>query len=534
MSATFPPSGLTPPNAAPNNGSKNAPNARRWLPPMLVQGWRWWTTELGAAFAPLVARYWVDQSNMVDVTLDANGQIPSTAKLAGHDVRIKLPVENVLQKTVSYPAVVEENLHDVIINDLDRQTPFTLSQVYLAHHIVRRYDAADGTAKIDVELTIVMRKIADAALARVRELGGSVYSLSVAGVAGVSGGSSMTNSSHPIELLPEDARPARRLSRLQKTNLALLGVLVAVIAAAIIVPIYLKREQMKALQPMVDKARLEADGSRKIEAEFQRMQQEYQVAMTKKYASVPIIDVVEALTKLSPDTVWLKTLEVKTTTNISKNAAANGKKVREIQIVGEGPSSFTIKMIELLEQSPLLENTVQRGKPAPSSQPNSEEFRITTEIKPRPLPDLIDVLSEAAKGDAAPAISAVPAPALVTVPATPAASSAALPITTQPAPAAINGSIVTVPKTSNPATTPPATPHPSHPSAPLPPSATSPPVLPIPKYLPAPPRPSAPGAAPVSMPPAPSANTNAPVPAPSSSGLPNMTMPTPTPPKVNP
>jgi general secretion pathway protein L len=476
-----------------------------WLPQPVQHFWRWWVAELRPVFTPLVARYWVDHANAIDLKLDAQGelptQLPANGNFTGRDVRVLLDRESALIRTVSYPAVVEENLADVVINDLDRQTPFKPEQVYCTQRVVRRFDSADGVARIDVEITIVTRRVADAALQRVREKGGSVYSLAL-----IAGGNAGNNT---LELLPESARPARRLSTLQKMNVALAIALGVILLAAIIVPIYLKREQAIALQPLVEKAKSEAEITRKIEAEYQRLQQEYQFAAGKKYAMVPTVDIVEALTKLSPDTTWLRSLELKT--QPAPKSVANGAtagaptpRTRELLLMGEATSAA--KMIELFEQSPLFQNTTQRAQ-ARRNANNLDEFQIATELKPRVLPEMVSVLDGTSK-----TATAAAKPAAATT------NEAAPAITTAPTPAATN-STATVSASPVASTKGAATVAPTVPAAapPIPPAATS--------LVSRPSSPSAPPMPPV-MPM--SSNGGAPIPLPpgiGGQGAPNMPMP---------
>ncbi len=411
MSAVMPSPAVNPPN-------------RSWLPPALASIWRWWSGELHEVFSPLIEKYWVDHANVVTISLEAGGAIPANARLNGRDVRILLPAENVLQKTATYPAAVDENLAEVLANDLDRQTPFTPGQVYTAHRIERRYDGADGAAKIDVGLTMVLRQLADGALARVRAGGGRVYSLGVVG------------DTHHLELLPQSDRPARRLTTRQKINIGLLVALLTLIVAALVTPIAMMRGQIKTLAPLVDKARSEAEATRKVEAEFQRLQQEYQLATGKKYASYPLLDVLEEMTRLSPDTTWLQSFEMKLAPGATKGGSTK-LPTREIQIIGEAASAS--KMIELLEQSKLLQNTTQRAQTTRGAQPNTERFQIATEIKPRSAPALIDLFAVPDTPAAiapAPAITATDAakPAAAAVPsATPAGTTNAAPAGKAPA-----------------------------------------------------------------------------------------------------
>jgi len=407
MSAVIP--SLSTPAAARNGG------ARIVVPHALQHFWRWWRTELHQIVTPLVEKYWVDRSGTVDLTLAADATAALPLRLNGRDVRLLVDWSHVLQKSVAYPAAVEENLADVVTNDLDRQTPFTPEQIYLTHRIERRYQSADGVARLDVELTMVLRRVMAAAVERVRGAGGAVYSAVITNPAGGA----------TTELLPVTERAPRRLTQLQKLNLGLLGLLVVLIAAAVAVPIAQRHAEMTELAPRVEKARAEADVTRKIESEFQRLSQEYQLAMTRKYQAYAVVDIIEELTRLSPDTTWLQSLEMRA----PAGAAKANKSVREVQLIGEAAAAS--KMIELLEQSPLLQNTTQRVQTTRGTQPNTERFQIVTELKPRSMPEMIDLLAappSAADKPAPQANSASPAN-----PASPAKPAIALVVAPEPA-----------------------------------------------------------------------------------------------------
>jgi hypothetical protein len=187
------------------------------------------------------------------------------------------------------------------------------------------------------------------------------------------------------------------LSTLQKINVALAAALALVALAAVIVPSYLKRQELIALQPLVDKARNEAEATRKIEAEYQRLFQEYQFAAAKKFSTLPAIDIVEAITKLSPDTTWMKTLEMKTApppktaTGSAASSATSSPAPRTRELILTGEASSAAKMIELFEQSPLFRNTTQRAQSRRTPN-NSDDFQIATELKPRVAPEMVSLL----------------------------------------------------------------------------------------------------------------------------------------------
>lgn len=387
----------------------------------LIDFWRWWSGELRAVFAPFSARWLNNEDDITEVISDGKSfvfaavsalvpSLPHTdltgtieltgidagmrsadeikralqAALSGRskDVRLLIAPEMVLQKIVTYPAATLENLHDVVAFDMDRQTPFTASQVYFdARRAVGMASLAggknsEGAPMVAVELLAVPRPALFSALQSLREAGARVLSMGVVNDTG----------SPRFDLLPPAEKPARRLTRSQIINLALIGMIVLLALVAIVMPIWQKRERAIALQPLVQRAQTEGEVTRKVEAEFKRLSQEYNFAVGKKYALQPALEVVEELSRLSPDTTWLMTLEMKTLTNKS------GPPVHEVQLTGEAASAS--KMIELLEQSRLLQNATQRAQTIRGSQPTLERFQIATELKPRPLPPLLTMALE--------------------------------------------------------------------------------------------------------------------------------------------
>ncbi|MFN6168583.1 MAG: PilN domain-containing protein, partial [Burkholderiales bacterium] len=135
------------------------------------------------------------------------------------------------------------------------------------------------------------------------------------------------------------------------------------------------------------------------------------------------------LPRLSPEPPWLQRIELKS----PPGGNTANRSVREVQLIGEAAAAS--KMIELLEQSPLLQNTTQRAQTTRGSQPNTERFQIATELKPRQLPELIDLI-------AIPAVPVVP-----TLPKASLPENAAPPATGKTAPTT-TGSVQTQPSAS--------------------------------------------------------------------------------------
>jgi len=125
-----------------------------------------------------------------------------------------------------------------------------------------------------------------------------------------------------------------------------------------------------------------------------------------------VIAFIEEVSRLLPDNTWVNQMDVKTA---GKN--------REVQVTGETASAS--KLIEIFEQSTVLQNAAPKGAVTRGSTPGTERFMIVAEARPRtvppprPLAEVADSLPNAAPPPApAPPVMQPPV-ADVEVPAAP-------------------------------------------------------------------------------------------------------------------
>jgi general secretion pathway protein L len=201
----------------------------------------------------------------------------------------------------------------------------------------------------------------------------------------------------------------------------ILAAAAAVLAiAALVYPLWLKREAVIALHPRLDKARAGADVAERLGKEIEKLAAEHNFVLGKKHAQVPVVTLMEDLSRLLPDTTWVQQLDVK-----------SGAKSREIQLAGETGSSS--QLIEVLERSGTFANASFKSPLTKGVTPGTERFLLVAEVKPRPLPEPVpeDALAATAAAKARPAAPPSPAPAPATAIVTPAPAQAA---GAQPAP----------------------------------------------------------------------------------------------------
>lgn len=370
------------------------------------------------------------------VPIDALANSPVLRELieAGRDrVRLVLTADQALVNKITLPLATEENLRDVVGFELDRHTPFTPDQAYYDVQIVRRDPQNE---KITILLAVASKSEVAALVDTLRQAGLTCTAIGVS--------DAVAGDAASLDLQPAFDKPPRRLSRMHRINLGLLGLAAVLAFVAVILPIWQKREAVRGLIPQAEKAGTEFRISERVYTEYVKLAAEYNFLVTRKHAVYPVLSVLEELARAFPDTTWVQKLDIK----------VNGK-VREVILLGEAQSAS--KVIENLEQSPLslFQNSKQQSQTT-RTQPNIERFHVSAEIKPRPVPT-----AEGIDDVVAPALSApIPAPTALAPdpsPVNPAAVSVVPPMTPmQPAPvitpdpAVVKGAIATP--------TPPATP----------------------------------------------------------------------------
>ena len=314
--------------------------------------------------------------------------------------RAGLAHHEALVRRVTMPAATEENLRQVLAFEMDRLTPFRADEVYFDFRVLSR-DATAGT--ILVLIAVARRDFVDAAVERLRALGVSVQGVSVRDDA--------SGAAAPLDLLPSEQRGERETARERMVRTILIVAVLALLAAALLLPVWRKRQAVIALLPQVNKAAAEAQATDGLAREVEKQVNDYNFLLGKKYGSPPALAYVEDVSRLLPDTTWVQQLDIKQT-----------GKVRELQITGETPSSS--RLIEVLEQSQLLRNSHTMGTVTRGSQPNTERFMIAAETRPLPPPEPRPLL----EGAPPPAGTAAPAPAPATPPAAAPKPAAAAPV----------------------------------------------------------------------------------------------------------
>lgn len=377
--------------------------------------WRWWSDELsrlaperlsmlrGAARAPMVC---LEGTDLVLVEPRIAGD--SKVALAGLDeprrraalrallerageararARLALHHDEALVRRVTMPSATEENLRQVLAFEMDRLTPFKADEVYFDGRVISR-DATAG--QILVQLAVARRELVDERVQALRSLGASVQGVGLRDEVGAVHA--------PLDLLPSEQRGERETSRERFVQRALVAVVVLLLAVALLLPIVQKRQTVLALQPLLGKARQEAEATDGIARELDKQVGDYNFLLARKHGTYPALAFIEEISRLLPDNTWVQQFDLKTV-----------GKGRELQLNGETSSSS--KLIEILEGSTLLKNAAPRGTETRGSQPNTVRFMIAAEVRTRPQPETRPVLDAVPVAPGPAAVPAIAAPA---------------------------------------------------------------------------------------------------------------------------
>ena len=400
--------------------------APRWRQQM-ASFWRWWTDELaqvvparlsalrGASRLPTLALeadevVLVDGRGVVpgpDTRVALVGLDPARQRSAVHALleragetraraRLRLEHGAALVRRVTMPAATEENLGRVLGFEMDRLTPFRAEDVYFDYRVLSR-DAAAAT--LVALLAVARRDAVEARIERLRSLGLSVQGVGVA--------DDPAGSGSPLNLLPAEQRGERATTREAYVKWGLAALVAVLFVTALALPVWRKRETVVAVLPQVGRAHGQAQETDKLVRDLDRQVADYNFLLAKKHGTPPVLAYVEEITRLLPDTTWLQQLDIRT-----------AGKTREVQITGETPSAS--KLIEVLEQSQLVQNATPRGTVTRGSQPSLERFQIVAETRPRTQPEARPVLEGAAPPAAAAPTPAAAPPAAAAPPPAPA------------------------------------------------------------------------------------------------------------------
>lgn len=271
---------------------------------------------------------------------------------AGTEVVLCLPPDQLLSRTLGLPLATQENLREVLGFEMDRHTPFTARQVYYDYRILAR-DTRKGL--LSIQLLYAPRRFVDQTLDSVNRLG-----LRPQVVTTTEDGRARESA---LNLLPPELR-TRSTNSVQWLNRALMLVALTLTLANLGLPLLDKRQQIQALEPLLEKGLKQAEMAQRLRTEVDALLAESRFLFRRKQEAPQTLGVLNELTGILPDDTWLHRFEIRG---------------REVQIHGQ--SAAAAELIRLLESSPMLANVRFRSPLTQNLRAGGERFHLSADIK---------------------------------------------------------------------------------------------------------------------------------------------------------
>ncbi len=271
------------------------------------------------------------------------------------EIRLCLEPEQVLECKVTLPQAVERNLAQALSYQFDQITPFKAEQVYYDYRVD---DRNRDTGTIALTVRLVLKEAVDSQLERLARLGIKPHAVDI-----LDGDEAPEPAGY--NLLPEAQRP-RYVHRRARINIVLAVASVALLALVMAQSIYLRGQTIDELQEEADRLRGEAREVAELRQELEDSLIAANFLAERRREHPVVIEVLAEVTDLIPDEIWLQRF------TISDN---------QLQIQGLADGSQ--QLIELLNDSALLDDAEFRGSVSVDSVTGKERFTTHARIQGR-------------------------------------------------------------------------------------------------------------------------------------------------------
>jgi general secretion pathway protein L len=261
---------------------------------------------------------------------------------------LALDLGEVLSKELSLPAAAEANLAQVLAFEMDRQTPFKASDVYYDWRIVQR----DAAGQLRLQLFVVPRDEVDQAIKAASDRG-----IGLSGIDVVDGTSSLG-----LNLLPYSERH-RAVNRRARLNYVLAGAVVVLLAAVMTQSLYLRAHQVSELEMAIAAVQGEARDVMRIKEQIEDSSDAAGFLALRRAESPLAIELLADITRLLPDDTYLDRLVI-------------GKESVQLQ----GKSQNAQRLIELVNESEMLDDAAFRGSTRLDARSGLEIFEVTAQV----------------------------------------------------------------------------------------------------------------------------------------------------------
>ena len=270
----------------------------------------WWGQELAELVPPFLRRWAAHEGKRTILAVEDGGFVgydeirgklvrrDDIDVMTGGPVGVRLPRNACLIRRIELPAAARADFNKILQVDLERSTPFRQDQIYCDHFI----DAApSGDSKLSVRQVVVKRDVLDPLL---RQLAAKGIATQFADCWDETGKQGL-----PINLLRDRAGdPASARGRLPMLFLFVCALLLSGSAVAIGLSKY--ESALASLEAETAAAKTKAFAIKRSLSGAEASLNEIAELRRLRTAKLPVLRVVDELTRLLPDTAWVSNLKI--------------------------------------------------------------------------------------------------------------------------------------------------------------------------------------------------------------------------------
>ena len=272
-------------------------------------------------------------------------------------VTLCLPPDAMLDRTVEMPAAVKANLSSALQYQLDQLTPFEAGSVYFDQKILESDEKND---RVRVDLRVVPKQTLDPILEKLKAMGVVMHAVDRSSV-------DTNDGQHPpkpegFNVLPVSDRVPYRFAR-STLNWRLAGVATLSLIIMMAATLFIRQASEQRLAAQVAALRSEAQEVMALQRELSSALDAANFLADKRAVQPVIVPLLEELTQLLPEDMWLQQVQV-----------------RGDEIIMMGFAQGSQQLIEIINDSTLLSDATFRGRVTVDPETNQERFTIQATI----------------------------------------------------------------------------------------------------------------------------------------------------------
>lgn len=277
-------------------------------------------------------------------------------RLLKADAILRLTHQEAIQKELTLPAAVKENLPQVVAYELDRYTPFKAEQVYFA---LKPLAGEAEPGQIRVMLVLTPKETLDALYADLNAMGLSPLFVDYEATP-----NDLQQRYDRYNLLPEGLRK-KTANTPRLVYSALLSTICLLLITVLALPVWMESRSVRALQKKIDAVEKNAKDVKALQLEIDAIIDETRLLIAEKNAAPTVVDMLNTLSTLMKDDTWLGYAQY-----------SDG----HWQIQGESPASSAL--IGVLEDSAIFANARFVSPVTQDKVSGLERFQITVDVTP--------------------------------------------------------------------------------------------------------------------------------------------------------